>query len=384
MNEAQTMLERAFPGIGKETAREMIDSGRQITVPPGTVLCREDEYGTTFYIILEGQVKASKTINEVEERLLTTLKAGDFFGEMALIHNAPRAATITAITHTRLLEITKDAFNSLLERSSSISLAIIRAVSRRLRENDQMAIDDLRIKAAELANTYQQLAEQEYARSAFLSAVAHELRTPLTTVNGFLQLIHKGSLTAGALQNALEAMTRNVQEIISLVNDILFLQEMEIILPDLQAVDLAILVKAQIDLLKGRAAQNNVQLKLEAPVRLPQVQADARSLGRAIAALIDNAIKFSPEGGNVMITVGCAATKQWVIIQDHGLGIPYDAQPHIFDRYFRLDQMGGYIFRGLGLGLSIAKQAVEAHKGHITMDSEPGKGSRFTIWMPVD
>ena len=377
------VLQTTFPGIQASIIEEMIASGQILEFPAGMVLCRESEPGTTFYIILQGDVKATKIINDVEQRLLTTLKPGDFFGEMALIHNAPRAATITTITPTKVLEITKGAFSSLLDRSSSISISIIRAVSRRLRENDQMAIDDLRVKAAELADAYQQLAEQEYARSEFLATVSHELRTPLTAASGFLQIIRQGGLRGDALYSALDTVGRNVQEIVSLVNDILFLQEMDLIPPEFLSTNIGVLVEGVINDYRARAEQGNVRLWLNLGARLPDVFVDPRSLGRAITAVVDNAIKFSPAGGDVQVEVAHDGSQLWIKVADHGVGIPPEALPHIFNRFFRLDQVGGYLFRGLGLGLSVAQQVVKRHGGEITAESELGKGSTFTIWLPI-
>ena len=182
------ILLRAFPGIPRDEAQELISSGGVRTYPPNTVMCHEDAFESVFYIILEGEVKVTKAIAHDQVRFLTELYAGDFFGEMAIIHNAPRAATVTSVHPTTVLEIHKDAFNALLRHSASLARAMVHEVSRRLRENDAMAIEDLRMKAGELASAYQQLAEQEYARREFLTTIAHELRTPLTAASGFLQL----------------------------------------------------------------------------------------------------------------------------------------------------------------------------------------------------
>lgn len=375
----RTILCRAFPGIQDSVAEEMIANGRLLEYPAGTMLCREGDIGTTFYIILEGQVKATKVINDAEQRILKQLDAGDFFGEMALLHDAPRAATITTTAPTRLLEINKESFARLLERSTSVSMAIVREVSRRLRENDEMAIEDLRMKAHELADAYQQLAEQEYARREFLTTIAHELRTPLTAVNGFLQLIRLGNLEGETLQGALETVTRNVQDIISLTNDILFLQEMDLILPEFQSTNLAVVVARAVEQHRVYADRSGVNLRLRLVQDLPPILADPKSLGRAITAILDNAIKFSPGGGDVHIEVGHDGKILWVKVQDYGVGIPPAAMSRVFQRYFHLDQVNGHLFRGLGLGLSIAREVILKHGGEITAQSELGKGSIFTI-----
>jgi signal transduction histidine kinase len=319
---------------------------------------------------------------------LKTLVAGDFFGEMAIIHNAPRAATVTTVIPTTVLEIRKDAFNSLLRRSASISLAIVKEVSYRLRENDAMAIEDLRLKAGELASAYQQLAEQDFARREFISMVAHELRTPLTAANGFLQMIQMGLLQGRDLNSleqttALESVARNIQQIVSLVNDILFMQEMDLIMPRFQPVDIAEIINTVVNKSLESAKNNLVEIDVEITESLPKVNGDAKTLERAIAAVIDNAIKFSPDGGTVSIRGNHSNSQVQIEVQDHGLGIPPDVLPRIFDRFFHIDNLEGHVFRGMGLGLSIARQVIEQHNGKIAVESEYGKGTLLTIVLPA-
>ena len=373
------VLQRAFPGIPTDEAEMMISSGKVHSYPPNTVLCREGAIENTFYIILEGEVQVAKLLNELETRFLKHLKGGDFFGEMALIHNAPRAATVITTAPCTILEINKEAFSKLLEQSSSMSLAMVREVSRRLRENDEMAIGDLRLKARELAYAYQQLAEQEFARREFLTTIAHELRTPLTAASGFLQLVRMGMLDGQTLTQAMDTIARNVQDIISLTNDILFLQEMDLILPEFEPTDVGPIVVKLVEQMRTRAVHNSVALKLEITQDLPQVDGDAKSLERAIAAILDNAIKFSPDGGDVLVDVGSDAVQLLVQVEDHGVGIATDVLPCIFDRFFHVDHVGNYLFRGLGLGLSVARQVIEQHGGKILVESELGKGSKFTV-----
>ena len=373
------VLQRAFPGIPTDEAEMMISSGKVHSYPPNTVLCREGAIENTFYIILEGEVQVAKLLNELETRFLKHLKGGDFFGEMALIHNAPRAATVITTAPCTILEINKEAFSKLLEQSSSMSLAMVREVSRRLRENDEMAIGDLRLKARELAYAYQQLAEQEFARREFLTTIAHELRTPLTAASGFLQLVRMGMLDGQTLTQAMDTIARNVQDIISLTNDILFLQEMDLILPEFEPTDVGPIVVKLVEQMRTRAVHNSVALKLEITHDLPQVDGDAKSLERAIAAILDNAIKFSPDGGDVLVDVGSDAVQLLVQVEDHGVGIATDVLPCIFDRFFHVDHVGNYLFRGLGLGLSVARQVIEQHGGKILVESELGKGSKFTV-----
>ena len=375
------ILKKAFPGIQKNVADELLVSGVVRRFPPNTTICQEGALEDTFYIILNGEVRVSKMINDEEDRLLTHLSNGDFFGEMAIIHNAPRSATVETTLPTEVLEIRKEVFTQLVEQSSSMSLAMVRAVSNRLRNNDDMAIEDLREKARELAGAYQHLAELEHARSEFLSTIAHELRTPLMAANGFMQVIRTGKLQGQALQSAVETVSRNIEDIIALTNDILFLQEMDLILPDFRPTDAGAVMAAAVESQHSRASRNNISLKLDIAAGLPTIPADPNSLERAFSAILDNAIKFSPNGGEVSIRVYHTATHLMVSVHDNGVGIPPESMPHIFDRFYHLDQVGEHLFRGIGLGLSVARQVIEQHKGEIVVQSELGKGSEFTIRM---
>jgi len=185
------IIPRAFPGIKPDEVEELIATSKVNTYPAGTVLCRENALETVFYMILEGDVEVTKVINQAEARVLKTLSAGDFFGEMALIHNAPRAATVTTKSDVVVLELDKDSFDRVLQHSSSVAMAMVREISERLRQNDEMAIEDLRMRASELAQAYQKLAEQDLARREFLTNVAHELRTPLMAASGYLQILQR-------------------------------------------------------------------------------------------------------------------------------------------------------------------------------------------------
>jgi signal transduction histidine kinase len=383
------ILQVVFPGLKEEEATNLLERGEIHEYPAGTVLCQEDAYESTFYIILRGKVLVTKQIAMDQQRTLKILDAGDFFGEMAIIHQAPRAATVTAIEPTRVIEIKKDAFDQLLSNSASVARAMVQEVSRRLRDNDAMAIEDLRLKAGELAMAYQRLAEQEYSRHEFLSTIAHELRTPLTAANGFLQMVEQGlmhdqSLDAEAQQAALRSASRNLQQIINLVNDILFIQEMDIILPRFEPIDLRQLLKRVNDSLKDQANDCQVTVELEVPDDLPFVMGDAKSLDRACLAILDNAIKFSQPGGTVWVSACQEQDRVNVVIRDQGVGIAEEVLPRIFDRFFHIDQIEGRLYRGVGLGLSIARQVIEQHRGSIHISSVPSQGTIVTLCLPID
>ena len=373
------IIPRAFPGIKPDEIEELIANSKVRSYAPGAVLCQENAVEDTFYMILEGDVEVTKVINNAEKRLLKTLTAGDFFGEMALIHNAPRAATVTAKTNITTLELDKASFDRVLKNSSSISMAMVSEISNRLRLNDQMAVDDLRMRAGELAQAYQKLAEQDLARREFLTNIAHELRTPLMVASGYLQMVQNGILSGDQLPAGIEAISRNVQQIVSLVNDILFLQEMDLVLPDFQIVDMNEVAQDVVARYADKARERGVTLRFTPVPDLPPVSGDAKSLDRALMALVDNAIKFSPKGGNVDIRLIVEPDTLLVDVHDNGIGIPKENLRKIFDRFYHLERHEDDLFGGIGLGLAITRQVIEQHHGKLEVISDAEHGTTFTI-----
>ncbi|MEN6410828.1 MAG: ATP-binding protein [Anaerolineaceae bacterium] len=376
------IIAQVFPGIQSEESDQLIAHGVVKKYPANVILCHENALEDTFYILLDGEVRVTKTINDMEDRLLKTLSPGGFFGEMAIIHNAPRAATVSTTQPTTVLEIRKEDFNQVLQRSGSVSLTMAREISRRLRENDQLAVDDLRERAAQLASAYQQLAEQDLARREFLTTIAHELRTPLTVASGFLQVVQSGMLEGEALKAALGTVSQNVQKIIGLVNDILFLQEMDLILEKFQPVMITDVLHNLVDELQPAANQAQTPINFYLPAGLPAISGDIKSLKRAMHAVIENAIKFSPEGGEILVRGYAEEDNLFITIQDHGVGIPPEALPRVFERFFHLDEINGQLFGGVGLGLSIAQKVIHEHAGNIQIQSALGEGTLVTIQLP--
>ena len=330
-------------------------------------------------MVLEGDFEVTKMINNSEVRLLKSLTAGDFFGEMALIHNAPRAATVKSKTNAIMLELDKDGFDRVLKRSPSVAMAMVGEISSRLRQNDQMAIEDLRMRAAELANAYQKLAEQDLLRREFLSNIAHELRTPLMVASGYLHAIKKGMVTGEQLTATVDTVSRNVDQITTLANDLLFLQEIELVLPEFLPIDIVELTNEVANRYEQKAHARLVTIKVEDNNNVSKVRGDAQTLERALVALVDNAVKFSRMNGEVEIRFAEQGDRVRVTIEDHGIGIAHEIRPRIFDRFFHLDKSENELYSGIGIGLSITRQVIQQHHGTLDVESEAGKGSKFTM-----
>lgn len=376
-------LESAFPGLSEAELENVSQIVRVGTFDPDTIVCQEGAMEYTLYVILDGWVEISKHLEGDTPRILHHQGPGEFFGEMALIHDQPRTATVRTLQKCVLLEMGKEEFNGLLDRNPTVALTVMRKVTSRLRDSDRMAIADLRQKNLELLSAYESLEEEQRLRSEFLTTVAHELRTPLTTVKGYLQLLKSGAIQADKTQGVAGTISRNVDTIVDLVNNILFLQELELITPEFEPVELDQVVSQVIDGVGRKARDCNLSLKVHIAPALPQVHGDERGLGQAVGALLDNAIKFSPEGGDIEVSVTRQNGSIHIEIADPGVGLPEGQPDDLFERFHRTDAIGGYLFGGVGLGLPIARHVVELHGGRIWAERRPEGGSKFTVALPV-
>jgi signal transduction histidine kinase len=181
----------------------------------------------------------------------------------------------------------------------------------------------------------------------------------------------------------IETITRNVQQITSLVNDILFVQEMELILEKFGPVNLVNLARGVAERYMEKAQARNIKIRVKPDLFIPPVMGDISSLERALISLVDNAVKFSPDNGEVDIRLRRKGEQVALSVRDQGEGIASEALPHIFDRFFHLDKSGDRLFEGLGIGLAITKQVIEQHLGHLDVESTPGQGSTFTMWLNI-
>ena len=222
-------------------------------------------------------------------------------------------------------------------------------------------------------------------RKEFVANVSHELRTPLTVIKGFTE-----TLTDGALIDPvngpkfLATIGRHVDQLTNLVDDLLEVSRLESSpeLPRPQNVDLAAVVRKTADFLQPAAQKKSQTIALEVSGHLPRVLGNPDYLHRAIANLVDNAIKYTPEGGT--ITVRAIAEREAVVVEviDNGIGIAASELDRVFERFYRVDRSRSREMGGTGLGLSIVKHVAQVHGGSIEVSSIPGKGSTFRLQIP--
>ncbi len=225
--------------------------------------------------------------------------------------------------------------------------------------------------------------EVERLKDEFISTVSHELRTPLTSLRGFAWLMLNRDIPAEKQREFLTIIHNEAIRLTNLINDFLDLQRMEAGRQpyNFQGVDLGQLLREAAGLFTREGEKYQMQLAL--PDSLLPVQADADHLHQVLTNLLSNAVKFSPQGG--VITVGARQEKTNVVVwvADQGVGIPPEAMPKLFSKFFRVENQETRQIGGTGLGLALVKEIVEAHGGRVWADSEPGVGSTFSFTLPI-
>jgi two-component system, OmpR family, phosphate regulon sensor histidine kinase PhoR len=229
-------------------------------------------------------------------------------------------------------------------------------------------------------------------RAEFIDNLSHELRTPLTTVSLLAETLQR---EAAAVGDAIPAKMRDriakieveTGHLVQMVSELLDLSRIEsggtLTLTD--GVDMARLAADAAERLRLFAERQGVTLNLDTPGDLPRVRGDASRLGQVVVNLVHNAVKFSPDGGDVTVRTFSRGDEVVTAVEDHGIGVPAAARDRIFERFYKVDrarlraEAGG----GTGLGLAIARHVVEQHNGRIWVESEEGAGATFSFALPT-
>jgi two-component system phosphate regulon sensor histidine kinase PhoR len=225
----------------------------------------------------------------------------------------------------------------------------------------------------------------ERVRQEFLSNVSHELRTPLTAILTFVETLEDGAIDDPENRRRfLSIIRRNSERMHTLINDILELSAIEAgtVTVEPSMLRLSALVGECMTALAGVAAERRVELRNDVPPDV-FVFADARRLEQMLTNLLDNAVKFNAEGGLVRVVHERAGGRDRVSVTDAGEGIAPEHVARIFERFYRVDRARSRALGGTGLGLAIVKHLARAHGGEATVSSTPGKGSTFTVELPV-
>ncbi|HUP55184.1 MAG TPA: ATP-binding protein [Methylomirabilota bacterium] len=239
---------------------------------------------------------------------------------------------------------------------------------------------------AEREALIRELRSASAAKSDFLAAMSHELRTPLNSIIGFSELLERPLTSNGHDPATVEEFAGHIHgsgmHLLELINEVLDLAKVEAgkVELHLTVFDLEALVRHTVDTMQPLAARKSIQLQAKADGPI-EVEADEGRIRQVIFNLLSNALKFTPTGGSVDVELSREGSSARVVVVDTGPGIPPEDQAAIFDAFQQASAAVGHV--GTGLGLTLARQLIEAHGGTIHLESEVGRGSRFAVVLPV-
>ncbi len=228
--------------------------------------------------------------------------------------------------------------------------------------------------------------ELERMKSNFLSVVSHELKTPLHSIKGFVEIIRMGK--AGPITDLqadfLTTVKEQTQVLQRMIDDLLVFSRLETgrLRLHIEDVSLAAIAAGVVQKLTPLAEEKSLHLETRIPDDFPDVEGDYMRLEQVLTNLVENAIKFTPAGGRVLIDGQDLGERVRVWVADTGIGIPESERERIFDRFYQVDASERRAYRGAGLGLTICKHIVLRHHGHIWVESAPGEGSTFYVELP--
>ena len=231
--------------------------------------------------------------------------------------------------------------------------------------------------------------KEERERRLFVSNVSHELRTPLTSVKSYLEALDEGALYEPVAPDFIKVSLDETNRMMRMVTDLLHLSRIDNATShlDVELINFTAFITFilnRFDKMRSQDQEKKYELVRDYPITSVWIEIDTDKMTQVIDNILNNAIKYSPDGGKITVSMKTTDDQMILSISDQGLGIPKEDLPKIFDRFYRVDKARSRAQGGTGLGLAIAKEIVKQHNGFIWAKSEYGKGSTFTIVLPYD
>lgn len=231
-----------------------------------------------------------------------------------------------------------------------------------------------------------QLRKLESVRREFVANVSHEFRTPLSVINGYLETLEQKGTSREMTRKAITVMRRHCDRLNRLLEDLLTISRLEEkgVHLESEPADLGSILKSVVEQMEREIEERGVRLQLTLPPTLPLTKIDSYKIEQAFSNLLANALRHGrSEGGVIEISLLLQEAEMVIIFRDNGPGIPLQDQPHLFERFYRVGGDRARDTGGTGLGLSIVKNVIQAHGGRLLLESKPGSGSTFTIFLPL-
>jgi signal transduction histidine kinase len=352
----------------------------------GDILFNEGSKADRFYIVLHGRVEVWKNYKDPKPDLLGIHGPGHFFGEMALVDELPRSATVVAKDETTVLFLYRKDFHELIRTHSSIALSVMMSMSFLVRSSNDAFVEDLRRRNDELEAAYSELEEIQSDRlrnerlstlGKFSSMILHDIRNPISIIKGQTQLMLLNLQDENRLRRSIQAIVTEATKLERLASEFLDYSRGEIRLDFSIVHPCSLLTKVE-ETVKQRLDAEGIILDLQCHSSEPALFDEDR-IQRAILNITDNARKALADTKDKHLSIHTSdeAGQLVIKVQDTGTGMSPEVLARIYEPFYSASGHGG-----TGLGLLIVKNIVEAHGGTLSVESTEGQGSTFTIRIP--
>jgi signal transduction histidine kinase len=374
-----------FAGLDPADLALIAAAAREESFAPGATIFREGDPADRLYIILDGTVEVWKDYGEEQRDRIASHGIGHLFGEMAVVDDLPRSATVIALGAVRLLSVGRDDFRGIVASNGAIALSITRSVSAMVRASNESFLENLHrrnralLKAnRELRRTQERLiqAERLSVLGKFASLILHDIRNPIAILKGYAEMVQLAPEDRALVDRNIGRIIAEADRLNRLASEMLDFSRGDIAL-NVSIVDLRDLIArvtgAMAEAFAARKVEVDSRVDFAGPVVL-----DADRMQRALLNIADNARKAMPKGGTFTIATSIKGRSVIFELSDTGVGMDADVQKRLFEPFFSRSEEGG-----TGLGMCVVKNVIEAHGGKLAWTSEKGKGTTFRITLPV-
>jgi signal transduction histidine kinase len=354
-------------GTLRSELKDLHQSGEPRQFPAGSVIFSAGDPGDGFYVIENGRVQITANLATGDSRALATIGEGDFFGEMAVLDDAPRSATARADVDTKATFFSRATLLQLLDQRPRLALNLIREFSNRMRTLNQKYLDEI-IQAERLA-----------VIGRFAGTIVHDFKNPLTIIGLAAEMACSDDTTPPMRARAQNRIARQVERMTNMLQELIEFTKPSGQQPKLTTVNFPRYMNPLADEIRQEIAERGVKLEVANPPPDVEVRIDPQRISRLFYNLLNNAVDEMPDGGKIMLRFAIENNELRTEVEDTGRGIA----PEIAQTLFRPFATHGKA-HGTGLGLTICRKIVEDHRGRIwAKGSEPGKGATFCFTLPL-
>lgn len=375
-----------FSAIGRQELEKIGKLMQRKLYAPNEFLINEADIANQFFVLIRGRLSVLKSIEGGETEVLNYIEtSGELFGEMALVENKPRSAAIVAKEESEVLVVQKESFLDLVNHFPQFTLEVAKSISNYLRRTDATLIGTLEVKNRELVRTIEELHETRQALvqnerlsiiGRMASTILHDLKNPMTTIAGFAQLIGLKELPYEEVVKYTQVIAQQVVQFNNLAQELLTFARGGGDL-QLQTLEFPKCFEETILNIQFNVAQQEMIFESDMKGQA-LIDIDLNRFHRVFENLTNNAIEAMDKGGKLSLKSYTTPDQLIIEVSDTGHGMDQEVMHKVFDEFFTHQK-----HNGTGLGLAIVNSIVQDHKGEISVESSVGKGTTFTVKLPI-